>query len=247
MEIRSFKFDLVIPLKCQGSSQVVHLHALASFTMWLSPIWLAFVLPHSPEQTKAYHFILKCKGIFSVFHKRGHAIRKKLASPFNICITSAPVPCQLLWPVEKRLNSWSQSLPVSWSPVTEASHSPLKFLLPSQKCLLTLTLLIAQGDGSSPTLFFFTLCIYHVCLENFPEPLGLTSPKTQVPCRSFWFLLWPSVYLPTPLLELFLHLSTPVFSEYLFPNPFCLPQSLVMPVFCNSLTAYRSFSTTLFH
>ena len=67
MESQAFRFDLVIPLKCQGSSQLVHLHALASFTMWLSPIWLAFVLPHSPGQTEAYHFILKCKGIFSVF------------------------------------------------------------------------------------------------------------------------------------------------------------------------------------
>lgn len=28
MEIQAFKFDLVIPLKCQGSSQLVHLHAL---------------------------------------------------------------------------------------------------------------------------------------------------------------------------------------------------------------------------
>ena len=37
------------------------------------------------------------------------------------------------------------------------------------------------------------------------------------------------------------------FVTFSVPNPFLSLQSLVIPVFCNSLTVYRSFSTILFH
>lgn len=82
MEIQAFKFDLVIPLKCQGSSQLVHLHALTVSNL------VGFCPCHILQGRLKHITLFYNAKAFSQFFVRGDAIRKKLASPFNLCSTN---------------------------------------------------------------------------------------------------------------------------------------------------------------